>query len=459
MKHRFASVVAFTLAATTAQAHFVWIVPDKEGATAQVVFSEIPEPDSPKFLDKIAKTQLYLRHADNREVPLKWTRGKEAYQVALPGEGPRTVGGVCCYGVTQRGDSDPFLLMYYAKAHLARETGRKPLPSTAWERLPLEIVQAKGNDLERFQVLWQGKPVAGAEVVFLPPGQDKLEKRTTDKAGMFDLGSFKAGVYGIRARHVEDKDGEHEGKKYKEVRHYTTLVVQVAEGQPSQVPAEGPKQVVGAKADPQAGKLLAHARAARARWEDFPGFTADVEINLDGTVSRGKVKVNAAGQVSFDELDNEPGAWAKRVLGSVVAHRLDNSEERDTPCAFADGEENHPLGRAITVLNDELHSSYRVRDRQIVVVNRQTKTSRFSITVLENRTNKEGKFLPTSFVVHHWDARTGELQKTEANSQSWTRVGPFDLPLTARVITATRGLSARSLTLSNHKLSETKANK
>lgn len=48
MKHLLASVVALALAGTTVQAHFIWIVPDKNGATAQVMFSEIPEPDSPK---------------------------------------------------------------------------------------------------------------------------------------------------------------------------------------------------------------------------------------------------------------------------------------------------------------------------------------------------------------------------------------------------------------------------
>ena len=45
-----------------------------------------------------------------------------------------------------------------------------------------------------------------------------------------------------------------------------------------------------AKADPLATKLLADARAARAQWEKFPGFTADIEINFDGKISQGKVE-------------------------------------------------------------------------------------------------------------------------------------------------------------------------
>ena len=40
-------------------------------------------------------------------------------------------------------------------------------------------------------------------------------------------------------------------------------------------------------ADPAATKLLADARAARAVWKDFPGFTADLEVNIDGKVVKG----------------------------------------------------------------------------------------------------------------------------------------------------------------------------
>jgi hypothetical protein len=220
MKRLFASLIVLAFGTATAQAHFIWIVPDKQGNSAQVVFSDSPSPDNPKLLEKIAKTQLHIRHGDKTEAPLKWIKGKDALEVALPGKGPRTVGGVCVYGVVAKGESGPFMLNYYAKAHVLGS-----LPSTAWDRLPLEIVQAEG----KFLVLWQGKPLAGAEILCSSLGQEEPEKRTTDKAGTFDLGNVKAGVCGILAKHTEAKQGEHDGKKYKEVRHYSTLVIQVAE--------------------------------------------------------------------------------------------------------------------------------------------------------------------------------------------------------------------------------------
>jgi hypothetical protein len=220
-----------------------------------------------------------------------------------------------------------------------------------------------------------------------------------------------------------------------------------------------------AKADPAASKLLADARAARAMWKDFPGFRADIEVNLDGKVSKGTVEVNPDGKAKYDGLSKDAEAWVKPVLGSIIGHRIDGPVH-DTPCAFVDEDTAHPQGRLIRVLNDEMHSGYRIRDDQILTVNRSVEGRPFTISVLENRKNAEGKYLSVSFVVDRWNPTTGELVRSEANLQGFTRVGRFDLPSTARVITAEKldvkagGVngkhvpSARSFTLSNHKLAE-----
>jgi hypothetical protein len=207
-------------------------------------------------------------------------------------------------------------------------------------------------------------------------------------------------------------------------------------------------------ADPAATKLLADARAARASWHHFPGFSADLEINHDGKVLRGKVQVSAKGKVELSGFEeNEDTAWARRTLASTVGHRLDNSAELDTPCAFADDNTHDPLGRAIRVLNDEFHSSYRIRDHQVIVVNRQMRDARFTITVMENKQNTEKKFLPVCFVVNTWDKQTGALKSSETHHQTWKRQGKFDLPERTLVVTATANkLGARSLKLSHVRL-------
>jgi hypothetical protein len=199
-----------------------------------------------------------------------------------------------------------------------------------------------------------------------------------------------------------------------------------------------------ATADPAATKLLAEARAARAQWENFPGFRAKLTINIDGRVTKGTVEVSAKGKVTVQAPDAkaEDAEWARGELAQVVSHRLDNSASLDTPCAFLDDNKDHPLGRAVRVLNDEFHSSYRVRDRQILVVNRQMKDSRFTITVTENKLNKETqRYLPVGYVVNSWDAKTEALTSTAVYHHTWRRVGDFDLPAMVTVTTAKPGVA------------------
>jgi MinD-like ATPase involved in chromosome partitioning or flagellar assembly len=114
------------------------------------------------------------------------------------------------------------------------------------------------------------------------------------------------------------------------------------------------------------------------------------------------------------------------------------------------------------VLNDEFHSSYRIRDRQVIVVNRQVPGAHFTITVLKNIVTKEAKFLPASYVVNTWDAKTDALTSSEAHHQTWQRIGAYDLPKETLSVKATPGnantssnkapvsnLQTRSLLLSN----------
>ena len=128
-------------------------------------------------------------------------------------------------------------------------------------------------------------------------------------------------------------------------------------------------------------------------------------------------------------------------------------DETQTPCAFADDVIHHPLGRAIRVQNDEFHSSYRIRGRQIVVVNRSMKDVRFTIMVIENLVNAEKHFLPARYVVTSWDLKTDQLVRSETHHLTWERVGRYDLPKATLVVAASAGkLEAKSLTLMNTRL-------
>jgi hypothetical protein len=452
------ALLCLATVAVPARAHFIWALPD-EGDVIRVVFSDSPRPDDPALLKKIAHLQLFVRSENGKVLVLEAHAGKDALEAQAPGEGLRQVAAVCQYGVSQHGGSEPFLLNYYAKSFVGLDkVGASKEPSHllghSWDKLPLEIVLVpEKKHPAMLRVLWQGKPLAAAEFVQLVPGKEKPVEGKSDADGLIVLEHpTQSGIYGIRVKYVEATEGELGGKKYKEVRHYATATAPVF------VSVKAPDAAKTAP-DAAATKLLADARAARAVYADFRGFTADVEVNLDGKVFRGQVSVDAKAKVKlqFDGAggDEEAQRWASRQLASIIAHRLDSGSGEETPCAFADEDTESPLGRAIRVLNDEFHSSYRIRDHQVVVVNRQMGEVCFTITVLENRVNEEKKFLPVSYVVNTWDARTGALKNSEAFHHTWQRVGGFDLPQRTLVVTASAGKQqARSLTLSNWKLTE-----
>ncbi len=412
------------LLAFPAQAHFIWLAPH-EGNRVRMVFSEDTEPDPNVPIAKIAQTQVQIRTGAKAVAGAK-TAAEDCYLIALPGAGPAEVGAVCEYGVLAK-VGDPFLLCYYAKTLIGSGRARGM-------NHPLEIYPVASDG---FEVRWQGKPLAGAEVMIEADGQ-AAKRLKSDGAGRVSVAPVKSGLILVRAKHVEAKAGDRGGKQFKEIRHYATLTV-AASG--------------AAQEDPAATKLLADARAARAVWRNFPGFAADLAVNHDGRVTKANVTVDAKGKVQLDMEDGDLKNWARRQVASLVAHRLPGATELSTPCAFADQVLDHPQGRAIRVLNDELHSSYRIRDRQILEVNRSMGETRFTITVLDNMWTKEKQCLPLAYVVNTWDVKSGQLRSSSAHHDTWTRLGDFDLPVTIGVVTATPGqLESRSLTFSNHRL-------
>ena len=215
------AAVVGLFATAIAQAHFPFVVPDPKGESAKVVFSDTLEPDTAVNIEKLSGTKLTLRAADGKESALEWKPGDGFYAVNVPGTGDRVVYGVTEYGVLQKGDAKPFKLMYYPKATLVAASA-----GPIGNKLALEVAAEAAAGKVRFRVLAAGKPVADSEVtVMQPDGKKKAEK--TDKDGYtpaFDA----AGRYGVYAKWVEAKPGEHAGKKYDEVRHYATLVCDVA---------------------------------------------------------------------------------------------------------------------------------------------------------------------------------------------------------------------------------------
>lgn len=455
MKRLTGTMLLLLAMASFVRAHFVYLVPTEGGTSAMAVFSDDLEPDAKVPIDKIAGTEFWTKDASGKETKIAFTKAKGKLEIAVKGKGPLWLIGACKYGVVAKGDK-PFLLSYYPRTVLGSAGDHakvdKAFLTLASDKTPLVIEPVSKSATEAVvRVLWKGKPAVDSEVAVI--GGEKLEKADpvkTDKEGKATVKLAGAGQYAIRARYIANVKGEHDGKKYDEERSYATLTFSL-KAPPSGTGADA-SPAVKLKEDPEASKLLADARAARANWDNFPGFTAEVAVNVDGKVERGTVKISDKGKVDL-KLDGPLEKWTKAQLTSMVGHRMDDSTTLNTPCAFPDSVTDHPLGRAIRVLNGEHHSSYRIRDRQVIEVNRTMGPIRFTIAVLENRLNEEKKYLPASYVVNTWDLKTDVLRSSVSHHVTWQRIGAFDLPKTAMTITATPGKQeTRTITLSGIKL-------
>ncbi|OWK35799.1 hypothetical protein [Fimbriiglobus ruber] len=223
LKRLLVAAVAALILVPAARAHFIFVIPD--GANkATVVLSEGLEPDAGVNAKLFAGTKLTARAVGGKDTALTTTAKEHALSVEVPGDGPRVIFGTTDLGVRQRGDNPAFRLVYYPKAVLGRADDALVTLGSA---VPAELVPVGQTGAVRFKLLAAGKPVADAEVTVIPPSGGEGAKVKTDKDGLTP--EYKAaGRYGAWSRVVETKSGELDGKKYDTVRHYPTLVVDVA---------------------------------------------------------------------------------------------------------------------------------------------------------------------------------------------------------------------------------------
>jgi len=209
-------------------AHFVWMISEKagEGTEVKVFFSEGPEPDAAKLLTKIASTKVVCRVTGKEALPVSLREQSQGETGSLNGtapvQKPVSFEGVCEYGVLEKGAA-PFLLKYYSRTIAADSA--ESFEKLAKGTLDLDIVPRRDGDQLELTVLWQGKPVEGAQVmVSVAKGAD--EELKTDAKGAVRT-KLAAGLYSIRARHTEAKAGTLGDKKYNEAKYYSTLTFEL----------------------------------------------------------------------------------------------------------------------------------------------------------------------------------------------------------------------------------------
>lgn len=437
-----AAAATWVAIGSEAHAHFLFIhigPPAEAGRSAEVYFSEQAQAGDPTIIDKIAHTQLWVQKTPGEFQPLKVHQAADRLRAYLPFAGSVAVIGDCQYGVLKR--EVPFLLRYYPKAIAGKPEELNRLQPR--HECPLEIMAAIDGERITLVALRKGKPIPDA--VFTTVDADLVnEELSTGADGRAAWTPPTRGRYSVYTRYVTKEPGELNGKKYEEIREFATLAFTWP------LERRGP--------DPEAVALFEEALAARAQWKGFPGFTAQVAGDVDGRQFQGTVQVDADGGVKLDTNDTPVERWVKDQLESIAMHRIASAQgsspgDSKPVLQFADDHNDHPLGRLLLFEGGTFASSYRVKDKQIVVVNRNMGKQNMTITVLDNDRNAEGLCLPRSYTVQFWDAATGDLRRIETVQDRWQRVGSWDLPTSHLVTSASEtGLATRSFGLLKHEL-------
>lgn len=230
MNRLLTALLVLAALATTARAHFAFVVPEPGGGVAYVILSEDLDPDEEVGAGMLAGLQLHVRSAAGEDQLLDLVLDGAAFRVSYDGDDARLLHGGLQLGLHQAGDRPANLISYHPKAILgdAFGDGARIAEDHVVELVPVGRV----GDL-RFQLLSHGAPVAGAEVTVLLPDGGAREV-TTDDQGL--TSSFtQTGRFGAWSKAQVGGPGQHEGEDYAASFAYATLVAQI--GQERRAPA------------------------------------------------------------------------------------------------------------------------------------------------------------------------------------------------------------------------------
>ena len=408
------------LATSTAHAHFLWVdvVTTADGQQkACAYFSEAPEPGSAELLDRIESAKVWWLSGDKQAALELTTHINDedetgAWQAPLPQSGPCSLAANCVYGVFSRGEQ-VVLLNYYAR-HIHGWSPVSNLESTSPEPAPLDIIPHNDGEQLVCTVLWHGEPLAGAEVIVVGTDGDDTTL-TTDDRGQVDVTDLASQHTALRVLHAEpDRAGEYDGQSYSGKWHVATLTMAQAVGDLTE-------------ADVSAMQLLTQARASRAVWTDFPGFSAQLQVKRNDRQASGTIRVDAKGGVELEGMGDITSGFPEQQIDSLIMHRMPVSQFNEE-AVYEASARSHVLGTAVRLAEERMGSVYRIRDNVITEVNRNMEPLRFTISVLDVVRNEEGHYLPHVFTVSFWDQEKNLLHSNHTYYHEWQRIGSYDLP-------------------------------
>jgi hypothetical protein len=217
------AIFAALLSTAKASAHFPWLVVTKEGKAAYF-FGETPAERTYKLPPSIAKAEV-RRSDDKSGAPIEMVKVENdqfiGLESAAPVDAQASLVSRVTYGIYQGSRLD-----YYSLHHGGPLPKSAPAPAKDDSPRKLDAYLVDTDAGVDLYLLWNGKPLAGAEArLFCEDGHEEGAAKTDEsgKASFTDA-EVEDGINGIMVGHtVKDDSGEIDGKPYKSSAHYLTI--------------------------------------------------------------------------------------------------------------------------------------------------------------------------------------------------------------------------------------------
>ncbi len=219
-----ACVVATLALASVAHAHFLWLktlsVPDGK-PQAFLYFGENAADETYHFPEKLASIKIWRRAADGKRTELTAeaidTDDRVGRVATLASDDACVLEAAGEYGIYGT------MLLDYCAKHVHAPSNDKLAAAGPSKQLKLDVVPANKDGQLQLTVLWDGKPLANAELMVTVGDDDIIEAKTDDK-GQATLRPKGSGLVGVLTNHAEEGiQGEVAGKEYTSRTHYCTL--------------------------------------------------------------------------------------------------------------------------------------------------------------------------------------------------------------------------------------------
>tara|TARA_R110002111_G_scaffold59060_1_gene99597 strand:- start:485 stop:1171 length:687 start_codon:yes stop_codon:yes gene_type:complete len=222
MKKLFAAL-AIVLSASTAQAHFPWLMVDEEGK-ASYFFGENVAEKTYKLPPGIAKAEVFMR-ADGKTLPVE----------TKPIESQDFVGKRSITSVPANADlisQATFGVYHGAKLQYYTQYMGGTMPTKFSDCSPIEKMDLQAHAVHTdggvdVYVLWKDNPLTGTEVhLFCEEGHEEGSAKTDANGKVsFSDTQVEDGINGIMVGNtVSDETGKIGDQEYKSAMHYLTAI-------------------------------------------------------------------------------------------------------------------------------------------------------------------------------------------------------------------------------------------